>query len=455
MVKTTQKVSGSVKSLFDFDNDNDNENDNDDYKLLQSSTDLSDKILESGTAAGSAEVTLMPETVTELTLRIKGVLEASLSEVWVVGEVSNFSRPKSGHVYFTLKDKGSGISAIIWKSAYSKLRFEIEEGMELVCRGRVEVYPPSGKYQLILNKVEPKGMGGLELAFRQLREKLEKQGLFDLSRKKKIPTFIKCVALITSATGAAVRDFLQVLKRRTELVDVLLVPVQVQGDRAAEEIIEAIKNIHEIAAIKQIDCIVIARGGGSAEDLWTFNEESVVRAVANSKIPIISGIGHEIDITLCDLAADIKALTPSEAAERVAVKDSELMDKLIQAKNIIERNIERKITAYKNHLEFLGKHTAIVKPQRIIECRINLINQINARLNKSLERNVEIWQQRFQNIVTTVEALNPLATLARGYSITENDCGKTIRSINEVKPKEKIRTRLRDGQIESCIVSIG
>ncbi|MDR1485761.1 MAG: exodeoxyribonuclease VII large subunit [Planctomycetaceae bacterium] len=393
----------------------------------------------------------VPESVLELTLRIKEVVEIGFSEVYVVGEVSNFSRPRSGHVYFTLKDKGAGIPAIMWQSVYSRLRFQIEEGMELVCRGRVEIYPPQGRYQLILTKVEPKGIGGLELAFRQLRERLEGQGLFDKLRKKLLPDFVKNIALITSPTGAAVRDFLQVLRRRTLLVDVLLVPVQVQGEGAALEIVSAIAAVHEIAQRRNIDCIVIVRGGGSVEDLWTFNEEIVVRAVADSRIPVVTGIGHEIDFTLCDLAADVRALTPSEAAERVAVKDAELWERLTQCEEIIDRNIDGKLSDYREQLDYWGKYPAIVEPQYIIENKKILFGQLETRLNESLDNRVQMLRQRLERNVMSVEALSPLATLARGYSITETENGKTIKSINDVKPTDTIKTRLKDGNIKSIV----
>jgi exodeoxyribonuclease VII large subunit len=425
------------KTLFDFE----------DNELLAKPKDV-----KAETAVNVAQaVETAPETVSELTLRIKGVVEAGLGEVWVIGEVSNLSRPKSGHAYFTLKDKNASISAIIWQSTYSKLRFRIDEGMELVCRGRVEVYPPQGRYQLILSKVEPKGIGGLELAFRQLREKLEKQGIFDTTRKKKLPAFVKNIALITSSTGAAVRDFLQVLRRRTLLVDVLLTPVQVQGEGAAKEIVTAIEAVHEVAKGRRIDCIVITRGGGSAEDLWTFNEEIVVRAVANSRIPVVTGIGHEIDITLCDLAADVRALTPSEAAERVAMKDSELAEWLMQLGEIIERNINVKLRKYRNQLDYLSKYPVIEKPQRIIENKKNLIRQLERRLNNSLDNKIQILKQRLERNVMAVEALSPLATLSRGYTITETENGKTIRSIKDIKTTDKIKTILKDGNFTSIV----
>ncbi|MDR2172299.1 MAG: exodeoxyribonuclease VII large subunit [Planctomycetaceae bacterium] len=443
-------------SLFDFE-------DADDMKVLQSSGKVSRKILKSSPKTKLPETKTpekitpemkTPETVTGLTFRLKGLLESGIGEVYVVGEVSNFSRPKSGHVYFTLKDKRAGISAIIWQSTYSRLKFTIEEGMELVCRGRIEVYPPSGRYQLILTKVEPKGIGGLELAFRQLRERLDGEGLFDVSRKRRLPLFVRNIALVTSSTGAAVRDFLQVLRRRTRLVDVLLVPVQVQGEGAVGEIVSAIQILQEIAAYRKIDCIALVRGGGSVEDLWTFNEELLVRAVASSRIPVVCGIGHEVDVTLCDLAADVRALTPSEAAERIAVKDAELAERLTQLGNIIDRNIDAKLNEWKNKLDYCAKHPAIIKPKRIIENKKRIIEKLDEKINYAIDKKLNEIKQRLQRNIITLDAISPLATLARGYSITETQNGKNIKSIKQVKQNEKIRTKLKDGQIESYIVEI-
>ncbi|MDR0391467.1 MAG: exodeoxyribonuclease VII large subunit [Planctomycetaceae bacterium] len=441
------------KLLFDFEDDDPKlfQGDSDDLskqKKKKTLTTTTSPSIEIPTENAIIEV---PESVSELTLRIKASVESGFSEVWVIGEVSNFSRPKSRHAYFTLKDKNAVISAIIWQSTYSNLRFQIEEGMELVCRGRVEVYPPQGRYQLILTKVEPKGIGGLELAFRQLRDKLEAQGLFDKALKKPLPAFVKNIALITSPTGAAVRDFLQVLRRRTLLVDVLLVPVQVQGEGAASEIVSAIEAVHKISESKRIDCIVITRGGGSVEDLWTFNEEILVRAVSNSRIPVVSGIGHEIDITLCDLVADVRALTPSEAAERVAIQDSELFEQLTQLEKIINRNIDKKLNDYRNQLDYLSKFPSIAKPQRIIENKRNVIEQLETKLNNSLDNKIQILRQRLERNVMSVDALSPLATLARGYSITETEGGQTVRSINDVKPMDTIKTILKDGNIKSVV----
>ncbi len=263
-----------------------------------------------------------PLSVWELTVQVKDLVEAAFPGVWVTGEISNFSRPQSGHCYLTLKDERAQLRAAMWRPVASRVRFDMHDGLEVICKGRLEVYAPRGSYQLIIEEIEPKGMGALELALRQLREKLAREGLFDPARKRPLPSFVRQIAVVTSPTGAAIRDFLQVLARRWRGADVLIAPARVQGEGAAEEIAAAIATLNQLA--RPIDCLVVTRGGGSLEDLWAFNEEIVVRAIAASRIPVISAVGHEIDVTLSDLAADLRALTPSEAAELVAPAAEEL-----------------------------------------------------------------------------------------------------------------------------------
>ena len=270
-------------------------------------------------------------TVTEVTEQIKELLETSFPNVWIEGEISNFSRPRSGHCYLTLKDDEAQLPAVIWRSTASRLRFDLHDGLEVVCLGHLDVYPPRGRYQLIVREIEPKGIGALELAFRQLRDKLAKEGLFEPGYKKPLPAFSRRIAVVTSATGAAIRDFLEVLRRRWRGADVWIVPVRVQGEGAAEEIAAALEDVNRLA--DRPDCIVVTRGGGSLEDLWAFNEEVVVRAIFASKIPVVSAIGHEIDVTLSDLVADVRALTPSEAAELVAPAADELAARLGKSRN--------------------------------------------------------------------------------------------------------------------------
>src|SRR5262245_7181914 len=254
-------------------------------------------------------------SVSELTGQIKGVLEECFPVVWVSGEISNLSRPQSGHFYLTLKDDGAQIRAVMWRTAARAARFELHDGLEVICQGYLDVYPPRGGYQLVIQRMEPKGLGALERALRLLRERLAAEGLFDPARKRPLPRFPRRIALVTSPTGAAIRDFLEVLRRRWSAVHVLIVPVRVQGDGAAQEIAAGIELVNRLA--DPIDVVGVGRGGGSMKDLWAFNEEIVVRAIFASRIPVVSAVGHEIDVTLADLVADVRALTPSEAAERV------------------------------------------------------------------------------------------------------------------------------------------
>ncbi len=258
------------------------------------------------------------ETVSSLTDRIKDALEADFAEVAVEGELSNLARPKSGHVYFTLKDHTASLRGVMWKSDAQRLAFDLADGLAVRILGRLTVYPPRGEYQVVARYIEPQGIGALELAFRQLYARLSAEGLFDLERKRPTPRFPRRIVIVTSPTGAAVRDLLQVTGRRWAAADILIAPTRVQGAGAGAEIAAAIALAN---LVKDADVIIIARGGGSVEDLWAFNEEIVARAVAGSRLPVISAVGHEIDITLADLAADQRALTPSEAGE-LAVPDS-------------------------------------------------------------------------------------------------------------------------------------
>ena len=254
-------------------------------------------------------------SVSELTGSIKALLEGEFPSVWVSGEISNFSRPGSGHCYLTLKDDAAQIRAVLWRSAASRVRFDLHDGLEVLCQGSLDVYAPRGSYQLVIEQIEPRGVGALEQALRKLRERLAAEGLFAAERKRPLPRFPRRIAFVTSPTGAAVRDFLEVIRRRWHGVHVLVVPVRVQGDGAAEEIAAGVALVNRLAV--EVDVLVVGRGGGSLEDLWAFNEEVVVRAIHASRIPVVSAVGHEIDVTLSDLVADVRALTPSEAAERI------------------------------------------------------------------------------------------------------------------------------------------
>ncbi|PHR87699.1 MAG: exodeoxyribonuclease VII large subunit, partial [Blastopirellula sp.] len=254
-------------------------------------------------------------SVSQLTQLVKGTLEMAFPSVWVSGEISNLAQPRSGHVYLTLKDDNAQIRGVMWKGTASRLSFDLEDGQQVICRGEIDVYAPRGSYQLVIREVEPQGLGALQLALKKLQQKLQTEGLFDPDHKKPLPKFPKTIAMVTSPTGAAIRDFLEVLRRRWPGVRVIVIPAKVQGQGAAKEIAAGIKQANQLA--ERPDVMVVGRGGGSLEDLWCFNEEVVVRAIFASEIPVISAVGHEIDVTLSDMVADRRALTPSEAAELV------------------------------------------------------------------------------------------------------------------------------------------
>src|SRR3954462_7886448 len=276
--------------------------------------------------AQAAEATPRVLSVSQLSQLIEGTLESAFQSVWVSGEVSEVSRPHSGHVYFTLRDEAAQMKAVIWRSVASRLRFQLEDGQQVICHGDLDVYPPRGTYQLVVRQVEPEGLGALQLAFKQLQARLAAEGLFEPARKRPLPLFPQRVGFVTSPSGAAIRDFLQVAARRFHGVEILVIPARVQGDGAAVEIARGIELANRLQP--PLDCLVVGRGGGSLEDLWSFNEEIVVRAIHASQIPVVSAVGHEIDVTLADLVADIRALTPSEAAERVIPSAAELTARL-------------------------------------------------------------------------------------------------------------------------------
>ena len=267
-----------------------------------------------------------PLSVAELTARIKQVLETEFPSVWVVGEISDLARPRSGHVYLTLKDEQSQIRAVMWRGVAGRLTFEPQDGQQVLCRGDIDVYLPRGSYQLVIRQIERRGVGSLQQRLQELQKKLAAEGLFDPRHKQPLPKFPRRVAVVTSPTGAAIRDFLEVVRRRWQGVDILIVPTRVQGAGAAEEIAQAIGQINRLQP--RFDVLVVTRGGGSLEDLWCFNEELVVRAIFASRIPVVSAIGHEIDVTLCDLVADLRALTPTEAAQRIVPSSDELATSL-------------------------------------------------------------------------------------------------------------------------------
>jgi len=389
-------------------------------------------------------------TVSQLTAAIKDLIEAAFPSIWVAGEISDLARPRSGHFYLTLKDEGSQIRAVIWKSAAARVRFKLEDGLEVICRGHVEVYAPRGSYQLIIDEIQPKGMGALELALRQLREKLAREGLFAPERKRPLPRLARRIAVVTSPSGAALRDFLQVLTRRWRGADVLVVPTRVQGEGASEEIAQAIATVNRLAVSP--DVLVVTRGGGSLEDLWAFNEEPVVRAIAASRVVVVSAVGHEIDVTLADLAADIRAATPSEAAELGAPAAEDMLAALGQVGRRLRAGLIGKIAAARARLDVVARARMFRRPLELIHDRSRRLDELDARAARAVENRLTIAGHRLESLAGRLESMSPLAVLGRGYSLTRrSDDGLLIRDASQLAPGETITTRFARGAATSRV----
>lgn len=384
-------------------------------------------------------------TVSELTGAIKELLEASFPSVWVAGEISNFSRPQSGHCYFTLKDDEAQIRAVLWRATANRSRFELHDGLEVICRGALDLYAPRGTYQLVVQDIQPKGLGALELRLRQLRDRLAAEGLFSKERKRPLPSFPCQVAFITSPTGAAVRDFLEVLRRRWRGVNVLVAPVRVQGDGSAEEIAAAIKMVNRLS--KRIDVLIVGRGGGSLEDLWSFNEEIVVRAIHGSRIPVISAVGHEIDVTLSDLVADVRALTPSEAAELLAPAADEIVIGLKRQERRLLAALRNRTAAARSRLESISARRVFRRPLERIHSHARRLDELEGRSTRAVRRRVVQARVALEYFNAQLEALSPSSVLARGYSITRRiSDGRVIRDAAELAQGDQLETRFAEGR---------
>ena len=390
-----------------------------------------------------------PVTVSVLTEAIRYSLSQTFSAVWVEGEISGLSTPSSGHVYFTLKDQTAQLSVIVWRTEAQRLPFALQDGQKVICGGYIDLYAQRGNYQLIIRKIQPVGIGARELAFRQLKEKLQRAGLFDPAHKKPLPRYPKRIAVVTSPSGAAIRDFHQVLTRRWPMTDVVVVPVRVQGTGSAQEIAAAVRSLQKCR--DSIDVIVVTRGGGSIEDLWSFNEEDVCRAVFESEIPVISGVGHEIDVTLCDLVADVRALTPSEAAERL-VPDQATFDKqLSNVEGRMRGALEAKIETAELMLERFSNHHLLVRPLDRFNRLGMEVDRIEERLHLQMKRLMELRQREMAALTEKLELISPLGILKRGYSLTTNEEKQVIRSTEQVSSGEVLHTRVGNGTIVSRV----
>jgi exodeoxyribonuclease VII large subunit len=411
-----------------------------------------------------------------LTSQLKDLLEGAFPAVWVAGEISNFTRSQSGHCYLTLKDDRAQLRAVMWRGVAVRTRFDLHDGLEVICRGHIDVYAARGSYQLVIGDIVPRGMGALELALRQLREKLAREGLFDPARKRPLPAFVRRIAVVTSPTGAAIRDFLQVLGRRWRGADVLVVPVRVQGEGAAAEIATAIETVNRLPVagkgdsphlgeapsgpfrqmgtvpFSRPDCIVVTRGGGSMEDLWAFNEEVVVRAIAASRIPVVSAIGHEIDVTLADLAADRRALTPSEAAELVAPVTEELLAELRQIERRLAHSLQSRAANGRSRLDALAASTVFRRPFQWVFDLTQRLDELNVRAIRAVRGRARLARQQADTLAGRLESLSPLAVLGRGYSLTQRTSdGGLVRAAADLSAGEQIATRFARGQAISRV----
>jgi exodeoxyribonuclease VII large subunit len=388
-------------------------------------------------------------TVGELTREVKGIVEDGFPVVWVAGEVSNLSRPTSGHIYLTLKDAQSQLGAVVWRTTAARVRFELKEGMDVVARGRLSVYVPRGQYQLLVDELHPKGIGALELALRQLKEKLARLGYFVPERKKPLPRIPRRVALVTSPSGAAIRDMLEVFGRRWPALEVWVCPVRVQGEGASEEIASAIRLLNQLDGI---DVMIVGRGGGSTEDLWAFNSESVARAIFESRIPIVSAVGHEIDLTIADLVADCRALTPSEAAERVVPHREELLEALRITDAQLRASLVRQLEKAKSRLDDLGQRRCFRLPLEQVHEFQRCLDDWDERIERATQQRLAQWRRQLETQAARLHGLSPLNVLGRGYSLTRREADEiVVRSVDQVQPGDRLLTRVQHGSIVSRV----
>jgi len=390
-------------------------------------------------------------TVSELTHRIRRSLEDEFDVVTVVGEVSNVRRPASGHVYLTLKDADSQIAVVMWRSTAARLRFELEDGMEAVVRGAITVYEPRGQYQIVVSSMQPKGIGALQLAFIQLRDRLAKEGLFRPEAKQPLPFLPGCIGVVTSGTGAAIHDILTVIERRFPPARIVLRPVRVQGEGAAAEIAEAIADFN---AWGEADVLIVGRGGGSLEDLWAFNEEAVARAIHASRIPVISAVGHEVDVTIADLVADRRALTPSEAAEIVLPELGGLVESLGGLRDRLAVALRGRVGLARAELQRLRASYGFRAPLELIRRHEQRLDDLSAAAARAVQRRVESARERLATAAGRLQALSPMAVLQRGYSITRfPGTGPVIRDAGDVADGDAIETILHHGRLRSRVES--
>jgi exodeoxyribonuclease VII large subunit len=385
----------------------------------------------------------------ELTRAVKELLEEAFApSVWVSGEVSNLKKHTSGHWYLTLKDRDSQLQTVVYRGVNLRLKFDIRDGLEVIARGRLTVYQPRGEYQLQVEELQPKGVGPLELAFRQLKEKLSRLGYFD-RRKKALPPYPRRVALVTSPTGAAVRDMLETLTRRWPLAEIWVHPATVQGDGAGASIAAAIRALNGLPGV---EVMIIGRGGGSLEDLWAFNEECVAQAIFESRVPVVSGVGHETDLVISDMVADLRALTPTDAATKVVPDKTDVLTWLGETDTRLRDLLLRRLDLARARLGDLSRRRCFRLPLDRIHDHERRLDDWHERLQRALRQRLAVLRQRLEALAGRLETLSPLHVLARGYSLTRTECdGVVVRTPVQVRPGDRLLTLVQHGSIISRV----
>ena len=385
-------------------------------------------------------------SVKQLNLFVKSLIEGDvrLNNVYVTGEISNFKNHyQSGHFYFTLKDNDAQIRCVMFRAYACRVPFMVRDGLKVVLRGRVSLYEKDGQYQFYAEEMHEQGLGDISLQFQQIKEKLEKEGLFFEENKRQIPAFPQRIAVITSDTGAAVQDILNITARRYPLCEIMLCPVAVQGENAVPSMIDALERVY---ALGNCDTIIIGRGGGSIEDLWAFNSEALARKIYESPIPVISAVGHETDFTICDFVADLRAPTPSAAAELAVPYSAEIISKLNKYNSLLKNGLLLKYNGQKVKFDALANKSILSKPFNITESRNETVDRLFDKMLNAYKGIISQEKSRYVSDVAKLDALSPLKVLSRGYSIAEVD-GKVIKSVNDISNGDKFKLKLSDGAV--------
>jgi exodeoxyribonuclease VII large subunit len=391
-------------------------------------------------------------TVSQLTNEVKGVLENGFTGVWVSGEITGYKKHTSGHCYLKLKDAGAVLNAVIYRGVALRLRFDPRDGTEVIARGRLSVYAPQGQYQFAIEEIHPKGVGAQELALKQLRQKLFHKGYFAPARKRKLPYFPERICLVTSPTGAAVRDMLEILGRRWPSTPVWVCPVRVQGETAAGEIADALALVNRVGGVS---VIILGRGGGSSEDLAPFNDERVADAIFASRIPVVSAVGHEIDVTIADSVADVRALTPSEAAERVVPNRDDILKNLDETHSRLRELLWGRLDLLRQRLFDLAGRRCFRRPLQRVQDAAQRLDVFEERLQRAVLQQLEQRQLRLQAACGHLESLSPLNVLGRGYSLTRRESDRqVVRSAQHLQPGDRVVTVLQHGQFTSRVEKI-